>query len=121
MFMNEETRSFKNNMQNVWQWAYRLRSVLLALPVAIAAVILAIRNYRLLPDLVVLDMAKSSGGVLVFQTVTMSRNMAVVMPLLITTVCLLLMFCSKKVVYPWLISLFSLVFPIALQLLNTFP
>ncbi len=119
--MATENRSFKENMQSVWQWAYRLRSMLLAIPVAITAVILAIRNYRLLPDLVVLDMAKSSGGTLVFQSITMGRNMAVVMPLLITTACLLLMFCSKKVVYPWLISLFSLVFPIALLLLNTFP
>lgn len=119
--MNEnKERGFGQIVQSTWSWAYRLRSMILAVPVAVAAIILAIRNYALLPELVVLDTAGTEAGNLVFQSITMGRNTAVVFPLVITAVCILLMFCSKKVIYPWLISLFSLVLPIALQLINSF-
>ena len=120
--MNEnQEKSFWQKVRDLWAWAYRLRSVVLAVPVAAAAVILAIRNFATLPELVMLETAGSEKGQLVFESITMSRNMAVVMPLSITAVCILLMFCSKKVLYPWLVSLFSLAFPIALQFINTFP
>ena len=42
-------------------------------------------------------------------------------PLILTCFCLLLMFCSKKILYPWLISVFSLMLPIVLWLTNVFP
>ena len=108
-------------MHSGWKWVYKLRSLILAVPVAVAAVFLAIRNASLLPELVILDLAKSKGGNLIFQSLTIGRNTAVIFPLVLTALCLLLMFCSKKVVYPWLISLFSLVLPVALLWINTFP
>lgn len=122
MFMEEKNqKSFMDMMHSGWKWVYKLRSLILAVPVAVAAVFLAIRNASLLPELVILDLAKSKGGNLIFQSLTIGRNTAVIFPLVLTALCLLLMFCSKKVVYPWLISLFSLVLPVALLWINTFP
>lgn len=100
----------------VCRWAYKLRSVLLAIPVAIGAVVLAIRNMVELPDQVGINLLATGE----FEH-TVSRLVAVMGPLAITAVCLLLMFCSRRVVYPWLISLFSLALPILLLITNTFP
>lgn len=120
--MSEKKNSqFMDTMRSVWQWVYRLRSLVLAVPVAIAAVVLAIRNSQLLPAIVTFDTAGAKAGQLVFQSISVGRATAVVVPLILTFGCLVMMFCSKKVVYPWLISLFSLVLPLALLLINTFP
>ena len=67
---------FVRGWKNFWGWVFKLRSVGLAIPVAVAA---------------------------------------------LTAVCLLLMFISKKVLYPWLISIFSLVLPILILITNIFP
>ena len=50
-----------------------------------------------------------------------SKNVAVLGPLAVTAVCLLMVFCSRKVLYPWLISLFSLVLPLLIYITNIFP
>ena len=112
---------FIRTLRVSWSWIYRLRSVVLAIPVAVAAIILAIRNASQLPELVQMGTASTESGSLVFRSITLSRNTAVMIPLIITAVCVLMMFFSKKVIYPWLISLFSLVLPIALLLINSFP
>lgn len=105
----------------VWQWIYRLRGVLLAVPVAVAALILALRNLLKLPDSVMFSTAAVKEGVLVFQNVTITKALAVWGPFGITAVCLAMMFLSRRVVYPWLISVFSLIVPVILLLINTFP
>ena len=92
-----------------------MRAVLLSIPVIIGAIVLAILNISRLPDQVGLDML----AVGEFQ-VTVAKGIAVMAPLALTTVCLLLVFCSKKVLYPWLISVFSLVLPVVLWLSNMF-
>ena len=96
-------------------WIYRLRSVLLALPVLITAVILAVNNSMKLPEIVGLNM-QANGE---FAT-AITRSVAVMGPLALTAVCLLMMFCSKKVLYPWLISLFSLALPLLFLFTSTF-
>ena len=35
--------------------------------------------------------------------------------------CLLLMFLSRRVVYPWLVSIFSLALPLLIYITNVFP
>lgn len=100
----------------IGKWIYRLRSILLAIPVGVAAVILAIRNMAKLPVKVGFDL-QSSGEF----TYLVSRNVAVLGPLAVTALCLLFMFCSKRVTYPWLISIFSLLLPVVILLVNTFP
>ena len=50
-----------------------------------------------------------------------TRNYAVFGPLLVTGFCLLLMFCSRKTLFPWIISIFSLVLPYLIYLTNLYP
>ncbi len=103
-------------IKKVWQWCYRLRSIVLAIPVGVAAVFLALYNQINLPAKVGLDL-QTTGEYAQF----VSREVAVYGPLAVTAVCLLLMFCSRKVLYPWLISVFSLVLPLLLLITNIFP
>ena len=103
-------------VRNACEWMYRLRAVLLSLPVIVIAIIQAIMNISKLPDKVGLDML-ASGDFQFF----IGKGLAVMGPLALTSICLLLVFCSKKVMYPWLISVFSLALPIVLWLTNVFP
>lgn len=112
---------FLNVIRNVGKWTFTLRSLFLAIPVAAVAVILALRNSFMLPAVVSFDIALVESQKLVFRTVAMGRGTAVILPLMITLGCLVLTFCSKKVLYPWLISIFSLILPIVLLIVNTFP
>ena len=98
------------------RWAYKLRSILLAIPVAVLAGALALRNMQQLPTEVGINILATGA----YQW-TVGRDMAVLFPLALTAVCLLLMFCSKKVLYPWLISLFSLALPLVIWITNVFP
>jgi len=109
-------RGFVDTVKNIWDWMFRMRAVLLSVPVIIAAIVLAIINISRLPDKVGLDMLASGD----FQFL-IGKGVAVMFPLALTCVCLLLVFCSKKVAYPWLISVFSLALPIVLWLTNVFP
>lgn len=102
--------------RGIWTWCYRLRSLILAIPVGTAAVFLALHNQINLPAKVGVDL-QASGE----YAQLVSREVIVYGPLAITAVCLLLMFCSRKVVYPWLISLFSLALPLLFLLTNIFP
>ena len=49
------------------------------------------------------------------------RGTAVVFPLLVTLGCLVLMMFSRKAMYTWAISIFSLALPLLILLSNTFP
>ena len=102
--------------KNFWKWAFRLRSVALALPVAVIAVLLAIYNQATLPQQVGIDI-QATGEYAKF----VSREVAVFGPLALTSLCLLLTFCSRRVIYPWLISVFSLVLPVLILITNIFP
>lgn len=98
-----------------WKWAYRLRSVILAIPVAAGAVILALINQVKLPAQVGINL-QANGE----YAQMVGKGVAVLGPLAVTAVCLLMMFCSRKVLYPWLISLFSLALPLVILLTNAF-
>ena len=112
----QKLKKFLNNAKYVGNLAYKLRSVLLSIPVAVAAISLAIRNMAKLPDQVGLNLQASGEYAMV-----VGKGVAVMGPLAVTAVCLLLMFCSRRVVYPWLISLFSLTLPLLILITNTFP
>ena len=117
--VNKETSTGEkiwNVVRGTGTWTYRLRSILMAIPVTVAAILLAIQNIGRLPAEVGLSLDTSGEF-----TVMISRNLAVLGPLGITAVCLLMMFCSKRVFYPWLISIFSLILPIMLWITNVFP
>ena len=97
------------------KWAYNLSRLVLSIPVFVCAGVLAIRNARQLPELVGVNMLANGE----YQWL-ISRNTAVLIPFGVTVVCLLLMYCSKKILYPWLISLFSLALPLVVWLTNSF-
>ena len=97
-------------------WAYKLRSVILAIPVAMTAVILAIRNLSALPEQIGFDLQASGEYALL-----VNRSIVIVVPLAMTALSLLLVFCSKKVLYPWLISVFTLALPIFAYFITVFP
>ena len=101
---------------NVWVYIVKLRKIILAVPVAWAAIMLALRNLSKLPELVGLNL--QADGTFAVQ---MGRFPAVMAPLLVTAICLLLMFCSKRVLTPWLVSVFSLVLPIVIWVINVYP
>ena len=99
-----------------FKWAYKLRSLVLSIPVAVVALALAVRNLAHLPAQVGFNLL--SNGQYQF---VVSKGVAVCMPMAITAVCLCMMLLSKKMLYPWLISVFSLVLPIALWFTYLFP
>ena len=111
---NQEKK--KSGFKTVWLWIYRMRSVILAVPVAVGAIILALHNNANLPETVGINI-QATGE----YAETVSRSVAVLGPLAVTAVCLLMVFCSRKVLYPWLISLFSLVLPLLIYITNIFP
>lgn len=102
--------------QVIASWAVRLRKVFMSIPVLIGMVYLAQYSTKHLPEKVGIGL-QLNGEFL--QTV--SRDAAVLCPLAVTTICLVFMFCSRKTVYPWLISIFSLTLPVLILLTNLFP
>ena len=95
------------------KWIWRLRGLLMSLPVAVVAIKLAVFNMERLPQEVGLDL-QASGEF----AHTVSREMAVYGPLAITAFCILLAISSKKPLFPWVISVFTLVLPPLLWFLN---
>ena len=113
----------KITMEKVNMWItflgtllFRLRKVVLAVPVVSVALKLASYNREHLPELVGINL-QSSGEF----TQMISRDMAVLGPLGLTVACLLLMFCSRKAMYLWAISIFTLVLPLLLLISNLYP
>ena len=95
---------------------YRLRKVFMAIPVVYYAIKLAQYNMEHLPSVVGINM--QSNGIF---TEMISRDVAVMGPLVVTGACLVLMFFSRKALYTWAISIFTLVLPIILLISNRYP
>ena len=101
---------------SICSWIYKLRKLIMAAPVVYLAIRIAIANSDRLPEAVGMNL-QSSGEFAMMVT----RNYAVFGPLLVTGFCLLLMFCSKRTLTPWLVSVFSLLLPLLILVTNTFP
>jgi hypothetical protein len=97
-------------------WLYRLRKILMAAPVVYYALKIARYNMEHLPEQVGINL-QSTGEF----AQTISRNMAVMVPFVLTMSCLVLMFCSRKAMYSWAISIFTLALPLLLLLSNVYP
>lgn len=94
---------------------YRLRKLILAAPVIYYAIKVAMLNLDRLPEMVGMNI-QSNGEF----AMMVSRNYAVYGPLGVTAFCLFLMFCSRKTLLPWMISIFSLVLPYLIYLTNVY-
>ena len=97
-------------------YIFKFRSVLMAAPVVYAAVRLALYAQRNLPEQVGINLTETGEYALL-----LNRNTAILASLGVTAVCLLMMFLSRKTIYPWLISIFSLIVPVLLIVTNLFP
>ena len=95
---------------------FKLRKIFMAIPVVYLAVQIAQTNMERLPEAVGLNL-QSSGEFALMVT----REYAVYGPLGITAFCLLLMFFSRKTVFPWVISFFTLVLPYLIYFTNLYP
>ena len=95
---------------------YRLRKVFLAAPVVVYAIRLAKHNMANLPEQVGVNL-QSTGEF----AMMISRDIAVMSPLALTAACLVLMFVSRKALYPWAVSVFTLALPILLLISNQYP
>lgn len=95
---------------------FRLRKIVMAAPVVYWALKLALYNRETLPEQVGINL-QSSGAF----AQMVSRDIAVMGPLGLTAACLLLMFCSRKALYPWAISVFTLALPLLILLTNLYP
>ena len=98
------------------KWLFRLRKPVMAAPVVYYAMKLASYNNQHLPEQVGINL-QSTGEF----AQTISRNVAVMGPLALTLSCLVLMFCSRKAMYAWAISIFTLALPLLLLFSNLYP
>ena len=94
---------------------FRMRKVFMAIPVVYFALNLAKTNMDRLPEAVGLNL-QSNGEFAMLVT----REYAVYGPLGVTAFCLVLMFCSRKALFPWVISIFTLVLPYFIYYLNLY-
>lgn len=93
-----------------------LHKPLLAIPVIYLAVRIYLYAREKLPETVGILLQESGA-----YTWMLDRQVALTGCMAVTAVCLLLMFVSRRTIYPWLISAFSLVLPFVLIVTNTFP
>lgn len=117
-----------SSVYKIGVYMYRLRSILLAAPVAAMALILAVQNMQRLPESVEItklaynpEAEHALFGFLELTTGFITRDMAVFGPAIITAVCLVMMMCSKRTLYPFIISVFSLCLPVVLYFFCTYP
>ena len=98
------------------KWIYNLRGIWMSIPVALVALRLAAWNAARLPEEVGINLLANGE----YQYL-ISRDLAIMAPLVLTGGCLVLVLFSRKNMYPWLISIFSLVLPLLLWATNVFP
>lgn len=103
-------------ISTIGTWLFRLRKPVMAAPVVYYAVKLAQYNRIHLPEQVGVNL-QSTGEFAQY----ISRDLAVMGPLALTGGCLILMFCSRKAMYSWAISIFTLALPLLLLLSNAYP
>ena len=87
-----------------------------AIPVVWLMLYFARLNWNVLPEQVGLNL-QTTGEYAQYIT----REMAVYGPLGVTAACLVMMFLSRRTLYPWLICLFSMLLPVLILVSNIFP
>lgn len=96
------------------RYVSKMRKVFMAVPVGAAAVWLALYNESHLPTIVGLNL-QSNGE----YSIEVLRELAVLGPVAVTAFCLLLMFCSRRTLTPWFVSIVSLAIPVVILITNT--
>lgn len=109
-------RQFQKIFGSVIMAFYHLRKVFMAIPVVYYAFKIAIYNSEQLPVEVGLFLQNSGDFLWMF-----SRNAAVFWPLVLTLACVFLMFFTRKAMYSWAVSIFTLALPLLLLFSNRYP
>ena len=110
----------KEKLRAAAKVVYKFRSLFMAIPVVACSINLALVSAAKLPSKLVLSLPALEQRELVLKLVEMDKTTAIFVPVLITAVCLLLMFCSRRQLFPWLISIFSLILPATLIVAGMF-
>ena len=109
-------RKFEQILGKIIMTVYHLRKIFMAAPVAYVALRIAAYNMSHLPEQVGVNLQTT--GEFAMQ---ISRYAAVIGPLGITAGCLVMMFFSRKAIYAWAISIFTLALPVLLLVSNMYP
>ncbi|MBR0446287.1 MAG: hypothetical protein IIX23_03215 [Oscillospiraceae bacterium] len=110
----------KEKLRAAAKVVYKFRSLFMAIPVVACSINLALVSAAKLPSKLMLSIPAVQERELVLKLVEMDKTTAIFVPVLITAVCLLLMFCSRRQLFPWLISIFSLILPVTLIVAGMF-
>ena len=120
--------SIASVLGKLWKYIFWFRSVVLGAPLATAAVILTAQNSNRLPDVlqitrVTIDPESEQAlfGFFVLIQQYVSREVAVTVPLIATSACIVMMLFSKRVLYPFMIGLLTLLLPPVLYYFTIFP
>lgn len=112
----------------LWKFIFGIRGIIISVPVALAALYVASWGQQNLPEVVeithiVIDTHAENAlfGLFVMSTDMITRDVALFMPLALTAFCLVMTILSKRTLFPWLISIFTLVLPVVMYYLNTYP
>lgn len=108
--------SFNKAVSSVLMFLYRARKIIMALPVAYYALRIAMYNSVRLPTEVGIFL-QNNGNFLRM----IDRGTAVMVPLAVTFGCLAMMMFSRKAMYAWAISIFSLALPLLILFSNIYP
>lgn len=103
-------------MKAIGHYIYLFRGVLISLPVLGVSIWQAYDNASKLPETVGINLLATGE-----YAMSVPRSSAVLVPLLVTVGCILLTCCSKRVLFPWLISIFTLVLPVLIWITNIYP
>lgn len=113
---SKSNNTFSKTFELVVMTLYHLRKIVMAIPVIFYALRIAVYNGKHLPVEVGLFL-QNNGNFLRM----IDRGTAVFIPLVVTFACLGLMMFSRKAMYAWAISIFSLALPILLLVSNVYP
>lgn len=111
-----DNKRHKSGAGKFFAAVWRYRGVILAAIVLVLSVAVAVASLAQLPDMVGVDL--QSDGSFSFMV---PKLIAVLFPFLITLISLFFVLISKRPMYPWLISLFTLSIPLLLYITNVFP
>ena len=103
-------------LASIGKWIFHLRGFFMAIPVVLAALYLATKNMARLPEEVGINLLANGQ-----YEYLVSRGLAVLVPLIVTGVSLIMMFLSRRTIYPWIISIFTLILPWVIYITNVFP
>lgn len=115
-FLRRFWQELKHVLHVTWSFIYRLRSVFLAIVLGFAAIWVMLWCSPRLPDSVGIYLMNNGEFFLL-----VPKQIALIGSLAVTATCILLMLCTKKPLYPWLIGVFSLVLPIFFLFTNIYP